>query len=158
LKPNIVSIVVEPHCIMPCLKGLMNWSNSHSFDSVLYVTLLLPWNYAKQIYIALLCAHLYEFMKVVKLIMVQIMGSIEDERTFLTLTFMKTRLWDQFNDHLDLMVHMFAIALLHCFNFFLYNDPITTWTNEKARKSFLAWIVKNIMAFLVLVLELFLKF
>ncbi len=40
---------------------------------------------------ALLCAQLFEFMNVAKLVVVQIMGSVEDERTFSTLTFMKTR-------------------------------------------------------------------
>ncbi len=43
----------------------------------------------------------------------------------------------QISDHLDLMVHMFAITLLHCFNFFAYNDAITTWTNEKAKRGLL---------------------
>ncbi len=41
---------------------------------------------------ALLCAHLSKFIKVVELAMVQIMRFVEGERTFLTLTFMKTRL------------------------------------------------------------------
>jgi hypothetical protein len=117
---------VGPPCIMPCLKHWINWSNSLSLESVLYVTLLLPWNYAKQIYTTLLCAHLYKFMKVAKLAMVQIMGSIEKDKFFSTLTFMKTRLWDILCDHLVLVVCMFAISLLHCFNFFPYNDAITS--------------------------------
>jgi hypothetical protein len=41
---------------------------------------------------ALLCAQLSEFMKMVGLAMAQIMGSVEDEKTFSTLTFMKIRL------------------------------------------------------------------
>jgi hypothetical protein len=41
---------------------------------------------------ALLCVQFSEFMKVEKLCVVQIKGYVEDERTFLTLTFMKTRL------------------------------------------------------------------
>ncbi len=86
----------------------------------------------------LLCACLFEFMKVAKLTVVQIMGFVEDEKTFLTLTFMKMSLWDRLIDHLDLVVHMFAITFLHCFNFFPYNDAITTWTNEKARRGLLA--------------------
>jgi hypothetical protein len=39
---------------------------------------------------ALLCAHFNEFVKVIELAMVQFMGLVEDERTFSTLTFMKT--------------------------------------------------------------------
>jgi hypothetical protein len=77
-------------------------------------------------------------MKVAKLAMVQIMGYIEDERIFSILTFMKTRMWDRLCDHLDLVVCMFAIFLLHCFNFIPYNDAITIWTNEKARRGLIA--------------------
>jgi hypothetical protein len=53
----------------------------------------------------LLCAHLSKFLKVVELVVVQIMGSVEDEKTFSTLTFMKTRLQNKFCEHLDLVVH-----------------------------------------------------
>jgi hypothetical protein len=41
---------------------------------------------------ALLCAQLSKFMKMAKLVGVQIMGSVEDERTFSTLTLMKIKL------------------------------------------------------------------
>jgi hypothetical protein len=41
---------------------------------------------------ALLCVHLNEFMKVAKSVAIQIMGYMEDEKTFSTLTFMNTRL------------------------------------------------------------------
>ncbi len=57
---------------------------------------------------ALLCAHLNEFMKVAKLIVVQNMGSMGDERTFSTLTFMRTRLWKMFCEHLNLVVCMYV--------------------------------------------------
>jgi hypothetical protein len=39
-----------------------------------------------------LCARLYEFMKEEKLVVVHVMGFMEDDSTFSTLTFMKTRL------------------------------------------------------------------
>jgi hypothetical protein len=47
-------------------------------------------------------------MKVVKLVVVQIMGFVEDEKTFSTLTFMKTRLWNRLCEYLDLVVRMIA--------------------------------------------------
>jgi hypothetical protein len=47
----------------------------------------------------LLCAQLSKFTKVTKLAMVQIMGFVKDERTFSTLTFMKTRLWNCLCEH-----------------------------------------------------------
>jgi len=84
----------------------------------------------------LLCARLFEFMKVVELTMVQIMGCVEDEKTFSTLTFIKIRLWNKLCEHLDLMVCMFAQPFYDVDSFH-YNDAITTWTNEKARRGLL---------------------
>ncbi len=85
----------------------------------------------------LLCARLFELMKVVELIVVQIMGFVKDERTFSTLTFMKTRLWHRLCEHLDLLVRMFAQPF-HIVNTFPYNDAIITWIEEKARRGLLA--------------------
>lgn len=48
---------------------------------------------------ALLCVHLSEFMEVVELVLVQIMGFVEDERNFLTVTFMKTWLQNMILEH-----------------------------------------------------------
>ncbi len=72
---------------------------------------------------ALLCACFSKFMKVAKLVMVQIMGFVENTRTFLTLTFMKTRLWKRLYEHLDLVVCMFA-QMIYNVNSFPYNDVI----------------------------------
>jgi hypothetical protein len=47
-------------------------------------------------------------MKVAKLAMVQIMGSMEDERIFSTMTFLKQNYRIGFMNILDLVVHMFA--------------------------------------------------
>ncbi len=41
---------------------------------------------------ALLCVQLSKLMNMAKLVVVQIMGSVEDERTLSTLTFMKIKL------------------------------------------------------------------
>jgi hypothetical protein len=84
-----------------------------------------------------LWACVFEFMTVVELVMVQIMGSIEDERTFFTLTFMKMRLWNRHCEHLDLVVHMFAQPF-YMVDSFPYNDAIIARTNEEARSGLLA--------------------
>jgi hypothetical protein len=81
---------------------------------------------------ALLCACLSDFIKVAKLIVVQIMGFVEDERTFSALTFMKTRLWNKLCEHLDLVVRMCAQPF-YTIDSFHYNDAIIDYTNEKAR-------------------------
>jgi hypothetical protein len=43
---------------------------------------------------SLLIVHLSEFMKLVELAIVQIIGNIEDERIFSTFTFMKSKFWN----------------------------------------------------------------
>jgi hypothetical protein len=50
---------------------------------------------------ALLSTYANEFMKVIKLVVIQIMGFVEDERTYLTLTFMKRRFQNRLYGHLD---------------------------------------------------------
>jgi hypothetical protein len=76
-------------------------------------------------------------MMVVELAMVQIMGFVEDEKTFSTFTFVKTRLWNRLCEHLGLVVHMYAQPF-YIVDTFPYHDAITTWTKEKTRKGLLA--------------------
>ncbi len=49
---------------------------------------------------ALLSTYANEFMKVIKLVVIQIMGFVEDERTHLTLTLMKKRFQNRMCGHL----------------------------------------------------------
>jgi hypothetical protein len=51
---------------------------------------------------------LNEYMKVIEIAMVMVLGSVENERTFINLTFMKNKLCNQLTTHLDLCVHMFT--------------------------------------------------
>jgi hypothetical protein len=76
-------------------------------------------------------------MKMTKLAVIQIMGFVENERTFSTCTFMKTRLWNHLCEHLDMVVQMFAQPF-YTIDTFPYDDAITTWTHEKARRGLLA--------------------
>jgi hypothetical protein len=78
----------------------------------------------------LLSACFSEFMVVVELTVVQIMGFVEDEKTFSTFTFMKTRLWNRLCEHLGLVVHMYAQPF-YTFDTLPYHDVITTWAKEK---------------------------
>ncbi len=84
---------------------------------------------------ALLCAQLSKFMNIAKLVVVQIMGSVEDEKTFSTLTFMKTKLQNQLCEHLNLVVCMFAqpFYMIHTFP---YDDVIMAQIDEKEKGSF----------------------
>jgi hypothetical protein len=55
----------------------------------------------------LLVLKLSKYIKVVEITMVQILGSIEDERTFSNLVFMKSKLHKKLTTHLNLCVRMF---------------------------------------------------
>jgi len=52
-------------------------------------------------------------MQFVGLTIVQVIGSVEDERTFFTLTFMKSTLQNQLARHLDIAIRMFAQDFFH---------------------------------------------
>ncbi len=84
----------------------------------------------------LLHVQLFEFLKATKLVVVQIMGFVEDEIILSTLTFIKTRLHIQLCEHLDLVVCMFAQPF-YIVDIFPYDDAITPYTNEKAKRGLL---------------------
>lgn len=56
----------------------------------------------------LLVVRLFEFMKLAQMIIVQIIGSVEDERTFSMLMVTKFKLWNQQPRHLNSDIPMFA--------------------------------------------------
>jgi hypothetical protein len=47
-------------------------------------------------------------MKLIQLAIVQVIGNVEDEKTFSTLSFMKSNLWNHLAWHLNIVIHMFA--------------------------------------------------
>ncbi len=61
--------------------------------------------------------------------MVQIMGSMEDERNFLTITFMKTRFQNRICEHLDSMV--LCMRDLFTLWIFLDDNAIMAWIEEE---------------------------
>jgi hypothetical protein len=63
------------------------------------------------------------------------MGFVKDKRTFLTLMFMKRTIQNMFDEHLNLMVCMFAQFFLYV-NIFIYDSAITTWIEDEAKKGF----------------------
>jgi len=56
----------------------------------------------------LLVHGLSKFMQLAKLVIVQVINSVEDERTFSTLTFMKSKLHNRLVGHLDIAICMFV--------------------------------------------------
>jgi hypothetical protein len=56
----------------------------------------------------IICSKLSEWLKLVELSMAMVLGSMEGERCFFNLSFMKSKLRNQLTTHLDLMVRMYA--------------------------------------------------
>ncbi len=74
----------------------------------------------------LLVLKLSEYIKVVEITIVQILGSVEDERTFSNLAFMKSKLHNKLTTHFNLYVRMFTHNFYNVSNF-PYDASIATW-------------------------------
>jgi hypothetical protein len=74
----------------------------------------------------LLVQKLNEYMKVAKIVMVMVLGSMEDERTFNNLAFMKSKLHKRLTTHLDLCVRMFT-QFIYIVTNFPYDATIVAW-------------------------------
>jgi hypothetical protein len=57
---------------------------------------------------ALLLSRLSEYMKVANIAVIAVLGSVEDERTFSMLKFMKSKLWNRLGGHLNTTMCMFS--------------------------------------------------
>jgi hypothetical protein len=64
--------------------------------------------------------------------MVQVLGSIEDERTFNNLAFMNSKLHNRLTTCLNLCVRMF-IQIFYNVNNFLYEAAIVAWNEVYIR-------------------------
>jgi hypothetical protein len=82
---------------------------------------------------ALMLNRLSEFFKVAEIVMTVVLRSVEDERTFLMLGFMKSKLWNQLGRHLDNCVKLFSQPFFTHANF-PYGDAIAFWSDETARR------------------------
>jgi hypothetical protein len=49
-----------------------------------------------------------KFLKLVEIAIVQVLKLVEDERTFSTVSFMKSKLRNRFNEHLHIIVGMYS--------------------------------------------------
>jgi hypothetical protein len=69
----------------------------------------------------ILVSSFLEYVKLVKLTMVQIVYNVEDERCFSTLAFMKSKLYDMLTIHLPIVVCMLHNSFIHWKNFHMLN-------------------------------------
>jgi len=87
---------------------------------------------------ALLCVMSNKFMKVVELVVMQIMGTVEDERTFNNLTSMKT------NSTIIFVKIWTLLSTCMPNHFIIYNFPYHIWCNhgldcKQTKEGMLVW-------------------
>ena len=81
---------------------------------------------------ALILEEFSKFMKVDEIAHIQMLGSVEDERTFNSLPFLKSKLRILLTMHLDLVVHMFAQDF-YTLKTFPYQVAISDWKAQRGR-------------------------
>jgi hypothetical protein len=86
---------------------------------------------------ALLASKLSEWIKVVEIATVTTLGSVEDERTFSTLNYMKSKVRNNLQEHLDLVVQMYGQNFYDLKSYPIY-DAISKWKEVKIRYGTLA--------------------
>ena len=89
-----------------------------------------PWQKVSQN--TLMVQQLFEFIKVAKIAVTIVLGSVEDEHTFSTLGFMKSTLHNHFGSHLDTTMKVFSQPFYKQ-DSFLYHNAINHWHKQKAQ-------------------------
>jgi hypothetical protein len=80
----------------------------------------------------LLFSCLSEYMKVADIDLTAVLESVEDERTFSTLKFMKSKLRTRLGPHLDTTMRMFSQGFYNQEMFF-YQETISHWHKIRSR-------------------------
>jgi hypothetical protein len=80
----------------------------------------------------LLTQRLSKYLKLVEIVVVSMLGFVEDEQTFSTLAFMKDKLRNRLGLHLDTTLYMFA-QKFYTQESFHYKEAITTWKDQKVQ-------------------------
>ena len=81
---------------------------------------------------ALLTHSFPEYFKLAKMAMTIVLGSVEDERAFSTVGFVKGKLRNKLGDHLPLCVQMFTQKFYTLKNF-PYTEVVQIWKDNKHR-------------------------
>jgi hypothetical protein len=75
---------------------------------------------------------LSKFLELIEISIVITLGSIEDERTFSTLTYIKNKLKNHFTIHLDMVIRM-HVQKFYFLSIFLFYIAIRDWQTSKHR-------------------------
>jgi hypothetical protein len=82
---------------------------------------------------SLMLSRLSEWIKVAELAVTAVLGSVEDERTFSSLSFMKSKVRNRLGGHLDTCVKVYAQEFFTQESF-PYQTAISHWRDGKARR------------------------
>jgi hypothetical protein len=77
--------------------------------------------------------HFPEWFKVAELAVVQVLGSIEDERTFSTVTFSKSRLRNCLSEHLAACVGIYS-QIFFTLDTFPFDKVYTEWHEDQRKQ------------------------
>jgi hypothetical protein len=72
-----------------------------------------------------------EYLKVVEIAMVHVLGIVDDERCFKFVAFLKNKVWNRLNNHLQLVVSMYAQKFFTLQNF-PSEDTYEMWSNGQS--------------------------
>ena len=78
-------------------------------------------------------ARISEFMKLGRISIVMVGGSVEDERTFSAMNFVKDKLRNRLDDHLELCVR-FKTQSMFGLRTFPFTKAIKLWRDERQRR------------------------
>jgi len=74
-------------------------------------------------YFVILNKNFNKYMKLAKIVMVQVLTFVEDQRTFDNISFLKNKLWNQFATNFHLCFKLFSKKIIQ----FPYDDATTLW-------------------------------
>jgi hypothetical protein len=80
-----------------------------------------------------LCGYLTEWFKMADLAVTTVIGSVEDERTFSTLSWLKSKVRNRLNDHLDCTISVYSQKYFEL-STFPYEKAIEHWLEHKDRR------------------------
>jgi hypothetical protein len=83
-------------------------------------------------YNGLLVSRLFEYMRLAEIAITAVLGSVEDERTFSNLAFVKNKVRNRLGGHLDTTVKMYSQGF-YDLQSFPYSDAFNHWRGEKDR-------------------------
>ncbi len=92
----------------------------------------------------ILSNRIFEYLKLIELAIVVVLGSVDDKHTFSTINFMKSKLNNQLATNLDLVVRMYDQDVF-TLQYFPFHVIITNWNEAKSHYGLELYHFKTIL-------------